>query len=841
MRRRKKVLALVLAMAMSLSLAVTAGAAFNDQDKIVNEEAVDMCVALNIINGRTDGSFDPAGNVTRAEAAKMITIALNGGKEPTLSASATPTYTDIAGHWAAKYIEYCTSLGIVAGDGAGKFNPNGNVKAVELAKMLLIALGYNAQHEKFVGANWDTNVNVIASQKDLYEDLETIDPAVAATRDTAAQMVWNALQALTVKYDYTLVGSNGNLNSQITVEDTDKTLLETKYGTSEFEGRLVDWTYNTDKAEWTYELAYSTVVTEDGQSSVVIAPKFFTTDADYTDLFMQDVKVIYKDKDVYGIFANDSVVIVEDIIGNIDDLSALGTTTDEVTVGDVDYKVDTNVDGTNVIDGAYAFGVNICNSFSTIAALDGYQAFSFKAIDNDDNGKIDTLVYFPFTVEKVTYVGSETFSTNKTLKAVEFENVNYYEGIAVDDYVVVTAAANTADVAVAVEKVEAVSGEVTVINDGDYTIGGEVYTDLTGSKDLALGNEVEIVAVNGFIFYAEKVSGTIAMTDVVYIDAVEVKSSYGKDTLMAKAYFADGTSADIEIKSTNGAEVIKNDKLVSGADKWAVKYDLWAYELDGSKYELTSITSGTDKDFDYSTTVTAAGDDRIGDLRANDDAVIFVKDGDGDVSVVTGADVKAWSKGTAAAGTVYANETSGYNYVELAALTVTGDVPGASADDVYGYVIAKLGDTKEDNKTYTSYSVWTGAAEPVTVKVEAGKTDGAAKGDFIKVDEGEIDVLTGKAAVKAFDDQYITFYNVVDDKGVLVEFEITADTKVIYVNTKTVAGAEGGAIAEATDHNVDGTYEANVVYLEGDTAGELAVLFVDVNNELDGETAADYK
>ena len=145
MRNLKKVLALVLAMAMSLSLAVSAGAAFNDQDKIVNKEAVDMCVALNIINGRTDGSFDPAGNVTRAEMAKMICIVLNGGKEPTLSASATPSYTDIAGHWAAKYIEYCTSLGIVAGDGAGKFNPNGLLTGAQLAKMLLVALGYKGQ------------------------------------------------------------------------------------------------------------------------------------------------------------------------------------------------------------------------------------------------------------------------------------------------------------------------------------------------------------------------------------------------------------------------------------------------------------------------------------------------------------------------------------------------------------------------------------------------------------------------------------------------------------------------------------------------------------------------
>ena len=127
MRNLKKVLALVLAMAMSLSLAVTAGAAFTDQNEIVNTEAVDMCVALNIINGRTDGSFDPAGDVTRAEMAKMICIVLNGGKAPTTSTKATPTFADIDGHWAEGFIEYCYAKGVIAGKSATQFDPNGKV------------------------------------------------------------------------------------------------------------------------------------------------------------------------------------------------------------------------------------------------------------------------------------------------------------------------------------------------------------------------------------------------------------------------------------------------------------------------------------------------------------------------------------------------------------------------------------------------------------------------------------------------------------------------------------------------------------------------------------------
>ena len=83
MRNLKKVLSLVLCVAMMLSVMVVgAGAAFSDQSKIKNTEAVDACTALNIIGGYPDGSFKPEGNITRAEVTKMICVALNGGKEP---------------------------------------------------------------------------------------------------------------------------------------------------------------------------------------------------------------------------------------------------------------------------------------------------------------------------------------------------------------------------------------------------------------------------------------------------------------------------------------------------------------------------------------------------------------------------------------------------------------------------------------------------------------------------------------------------------------------------------------------------------------------------------------
>ena len=47
------------------------------------------------------------------------------------------------------------------------------------------------------------NVNVRATQKACTRALEGLDVSAALTRDTAAQMVWNALQAGEVKYEYT--------------------------------------------------------------------------------------------------------------------------------------------------------------------------------------------------------------------------------------------------------------------------------------------------------------------------------------------------------------------------------------------------------------------------------------------------------------------------------------------------------------------------------------------------------------------------------------------------------------------------------------------------------------
>ena len=60
---------------------------------------------------------------------------------------------------------------------------------------------------------------MVATQKGIYEGLSGLDVSAALTRDNAAQMVWNALQATEVTYKYTLVSENGQLVSKVVVQD----------------------------------------------------------------------------------------------------------------------------------------------------------------------------------------------------------------------------------------------------------------------------------------------------------------------------------------------------------------------------------------------------------------------------------------------------------------------------------------------------------------------------------------------------------------------------------------------------------------------------------------------
>ena len=204
MRNFKRVLSLLLVLVMCLGLVTAASAAsyddMNGADKVTYTEAMDVLVALGIIQGTSTG-LEPDATFSREQAAKIISYICLGSTAAEALAKTGGVFSDVeAGRWSAGYIAYCANAGIINGTGDGKFNPTGNVTGYEFAKMLLGALGYG-ENDEFVGTYWKTNVASYGYDIGLFDDLDSsVNLANAATRQEAMLYAFNALQAMTVSY-----------------------------------------------------------------------------------------------------------------------------------------------------------------------------------------------------------------------------------------------------------------------------------------------------------------------------------------------------------------------------------------------------------------------------------------------------------------------------------------------------------------------------------------------------------------------------------------------------------------------------------------------------------------
>ena len=211
----KKFLSLVLALVMTMSLVtVSAGAKdFTDSSKIQYTEAVDVMSAVKVIDGYTDGSFNPSATLTRGAAAKIIcNLILGPTTASALVADAAP-YKDVpTNHTFAGYIAYCQKTGIISGYADGTFKPANSLTGYAFMKMLLGALGYKAEQEGYTGANWSIQVAKRAMNIGLKDDLVgDFNGVKAVTREEACLYAFNTLKATMVEYDKNSTVTVGNI------------------------------------------------------------------------------------------------------------------------------------------------------------------------------------------------------------------------------------------------------------------------------------------------------------------------------------------------------------------------------------------------------------------------------------------------------------------------------------------------------------------------------------------------------------------------------------------------------------------------------------------------------
>ena len=200
----KKLLAMVLALVMTLSLAVSANA-FKD-DKSISDDYAESVAVLNgmgVFKGYEDGSFQPKGDITRAEVSAIVyRVYTQDVKDAKASMYATYNkFSDMAGAgWAQGYIGYCANAELVKGYPDGTFKPSGKVTGYEVLAMILRAVGYDKNGE-FSGADWALHVAQTAQQAGVLKNVKGVDLNAPASRELVAELLFRAIaESATVTY-----------------------------------------------------------------------------------------------------------------------------------------------------------------------------------------------------------------------------------------------------------------------------------------------------------------------------------------------------------------------------------------------------------------------------------------------------------------------------------------------------------------------------------------------------------------------------------------------------------------------------------------------------------------
>lgn len=672
-----------------------------------------------------------------------------------------------------------------------------------------------------------------------------MNPAESLSRDNAAQMVWNAMQAKEVEYNYTLATENGQLVSKVTVEDKAITLLQDKYDGLVVETTLNAVSYNKDKAEWTYTVADNLNPLAGGSDND------FTVADDYCALYKHAVKVVYTVKnngnvdEVLGVIENADVV-VSGVIDDIDQIATATSGIDEITIDDVDYKLEVIGSAGSYTDvPVYAY---LADGSATVAALPTNEAAYFEAIDNDDDARIDCIVYFPFTVEQIDYLSASSITLSIT-GAQDLEDINLYDGAEEDDWTVVTDDANANDDAITVEPAEIISGEITANKTSsgtvtDVKVDGTWYSVISSGytgDTLQLNTEYDLVVVNGFVFHGEKTSSVVNADNILYVEKAGALSSGISDGVEAKVYFADNTYATVKVTEWNENDIV-SDSATPGANEvkatpaaTAMLKKLCTYTEKDGEYALELVNASNKGGYDsYETSTSQVVDGKIGTVRFADDAVVFVHDKDG-VKLVSGATVSSWKDTTTVTNFIgLADKSNGVSYTQIGAIAMTGTAKSDMA--AYGFVTSKISNEKIDNTNYLSFTMWDGTEEIEVIVENTGTAASVAQYDFIRFDWADADSNEADAddfvcktaslnavAITGFDSNSISFNNA-------AEIDFADEYAVIGVDTKNGKGV-GARLTAAKDCQAAGhgsDQYANAVYFLNDE-GDVEAVFVDTN------------
>ena len=895
MKNLKKVLALALAIALSLTM--FAGAAFTDQEEINKTEAVDTLVALGVINGMPDGSFNPDGNVTRAEMAKMIyAVRMRGNTDAGNFAGLSTSFTDLYDTWYRGYVKWAQAAGIIDGKSATTFDPNGSVTGTEAAKMLLVLAGYTSDRAGLTGVNWETNTIRYASQAGLLDNMDNVDLSQALPREYAAQLIYNALFIPMVRWsndsqsfeEITNKVQSGSADNDNSVTTIGLQYMDLRYYTGTFWGN-----YRTgDTSNGYVEIGNDDRIQNADNKAVK-----WDLDMDWIG---EEVEVLYQDNNLRGQTAD------LDNEDTIYDIKKTNATPDPITIEKADLQ--------NATDGKIKFnGVTYTAEDTTIPVYVNYKAATnrnvneFDKVDGNNGNYYETsadTIKFVFNRDgeiRAAYIIEKTVSEIVSLPTDKVNirgegvldlddedlTVSLYDDAAEGDYIYYANLYEN-DSELVVEQAETISaGKVTAIQDDKITIDDVTYDHSAVADNTSLsiktgagfdaGDEYDVVLYGDQWVAAEKANETAE--DYALVTGADYNNV---DGLTVNLLLSDNSTLKASVNEDYTAGITSNNYgRVTGR---LVGYTL--QDEDTVKlYATTLVETEENKSISFAKagktlTYTEVGETTATIKTVAAGGVAYLKNADGKW-VAYATDTLANQTDTNANGKNFwtASNSDG----ELLAFVINTTATGVG-EDLYAYVIDTAVDHDGDYKTL---KLWSSEGE-VTVRFGADvKIDdlNAKKGHFVKIEDFNAndeyndvkilqelgdDTLTNLTSASVFTkiavNEIASMNRIQVTDGVLdpddglvdangnevkpITVSMADDYKIIYVNTDDIEGAEGGNIqpystgyytqedVDEAPYNTakagDGKDYNNVLIVKNDNGAVIAI-FVDVNNHIEDD------
>ncbi len=591
--------------------------------------------------------------------------------------------------------------------------------------------------------------------------------------------------------------------------------------------------------------------------------------------------------EVYGIYANeDSSVLATGYVGA---LEADGT---KVKLDGTSYKTtivytaNTTMTVTPGAAGAastvtYNPSMTTLQSYIDLAAkgtvTPATAASTIKLIDNNGDGKVDSAVYTPVQVAKVTAV-SKTSVTLDYLTAgvanatIKFEDADIYDGIARDDFVTVVKAVNRSTDNDLVSKLSVVSAKADATRTNEVKVDGTWYK-LAKNEGTVIpvttGNTYDFVMVGGVVVNADETAASAS--NIAYISGIEknsdnttnkLETSIGESTgtLKVRMYFQDGTDKEVKVSKIDGKKIGATSVTDQAVPADLISNVMYTYsELSDGTYDVKAVNGNNKVGMDWVSSVTlntkygsTYGDQKISDYSIADDAVVFVQTSK-ETKVLTGKQVKNWADDVninfLVAGTqVLTKATNGIDYVKFATLVRledTSNIPGASKDTVYAYLTANPYQATVNGEKKAAYDVWTGS-ENTTLYEDASSSSVSAavagkvisysvNGDYIE----KIAVVGDKVAITGLNDGVVAYQK---DATKVLTADLDDDCVFIAINDDENEGMEGSKdtvtkaneFVNSGDGNDGKTYLIPNAYIVLNSDGDVVAIVYDADNsELD--------